>query len=230
MNTFAMIACTAGAAALLTSCVFVTSNGNGKTVRCKGPVQTKSLDLKDFDRITLNGSSDIQISQRETFSVQVEANEEVFDLIDFHVENGTLVLASKDHVNIRAEKFEVTVCLPVLKDFTLNGAADLDFKGGYYSSENLALNVNGAGDLELNDIQVPELRLSVNGAGDVELNDIDVQALSISVNGAGDVDVSGKADKASFSVSGAGDIDARNLACENIETHKSGVASIRTAK
>ncbi len=213
-------------ASSLTSCVFVGRNG-GKTVTCKGPVQEKLLDLKDFDKIVMNGHADVVISQRETFSVKVSANEEVFDYLDFHVDNGTLILETKDHVNLRAETFDVTVTLPVLKDISIQGAGDVDLKGGYYAAEPLALTLNGAGDIEFRDIQVPSLSITINGAGDIEAKGIDVNELSISVNGAGDVEVTGKADKARFSVAGAGDIDALGLDVQDVETHKSGIASIK---
>lgn len=222
-----------GAAMLCAACVFpinglngVTVN-NGKKVTCKGPVITKELNLSGFDAITVNGSSDMELFQGESFQVLVKANEEVFDYIDYKVEDGVLILETKDLVNIRAEEYDVTITLPVLKELIVNGAADVDIKKGYAASENLNVQVNGAGDFDLSGIAVPSLSFTLNGAGDIEADGLDVDILSVAVNGAGDIDVSGKAGKASFRVSGAGDIDARGLDCESVTTHKSGMASIR---
>ncbi len=218
---------------LCAACVFpinglngVTVN-NGKKVTCKGPVITKELNLSGFDAITVNGSSDMELFQGESFQLVVKANEEVFDYIDYKVEDGVLILETKDHVNIRAEEYDVTITLPVLKELIVNGAADVDIKKGYAASENLNVQVNGAGDFDLSGIAVPSLSFTLNGAGDIEADGLDVDELSVAVNGAGDIDVSGKAGKASFRVSGAGDIDARGLDCESVTTHKSGMASIR---
>lgn len=222
-----------GAAMLCAACVFpinglngVTVN-NGKKVTCKGPVITKELDLSGFDAITVNGSSDMELFQGESFQVVVKANEEVFDYIDYKVEDGVLILETKDQVNIRAEEYDVTITLPVLKELIVNGAADVDIKKGYAASENLNVQVNGAGDFDLSGIAVPSLSFTLNGAGDIEADGLDVDKLSVAVNGAGDINVSGKAGKASFRISGAGDIDARGLDCESVTTHKSGMASIR---
>lgn len=222
-----------GAAMLCAACVFpinglngVTVN-NGKKVTCKGPVITKELDLSGFDAITVNGSSDMELFQGESFQVVVKANEEVFDYIDYKVEDGILILETKDQVNIRAEEYDVTITLPVLKELIVNGAADVDIKKGYAASENLNVQVNGAGDFDLSGIAVPSLSFTLNGAGDIEADGLDVDKLSVAVNGAGDINVSGKAGKASFRISGAGDIDARGLDCESVTTHKSGMASIR---
>lgn len=218
---------------LCAACVFpinglngITVN-NGKKVTCKGPVVTKELDLSGFEAITVNGSSDMELIQGDYFKVLVKANEEVFDYIDYKVEDGVLILATKENVNIRAEEYDVTITLPTLKELVVNGAADVDLKNGYVSGEKLKVLVNGAGDFDLSGIAVPSLSFTLNGAGDIEADGLDVQELIVAVNGAGDIDVSGRADEATFSVSGAGDIDARGLECVKVNTHKSGMASIR---
>ena len=213
---------------IATGCIYRVNVGNGKSVRCKGPVVTKAMELSGFDCITLNGGCDIELIQQNGFLVSVKANEEVFEHLDYHVEGTTLVLEAKEKVNIIADKYTVTIGLPVLKNFTVNGAGDVDLANGYSSAEDLKIEVNGAGDLDFTGIKVPALSIGVNGAGDIDANDLEVQELKISVNGAGDAKVSGKADRASFSVAGVGGIDARELDCEDIQTSKSGVASIKT--
>jgi hypothetical protein len=213
---------------LSSSCVFHVNGGNGKSVRCKGPVVTKTFDLNNFESIVLNGGCDINLIQQDKFLVSVEANEEVFEHLDYRVSGNSLILEAKDQVNIIADEYNVTIGLPVLTSVTVNGAGDVDLKNGYSFDEDLKIEVNGAGDLDFTGIQVPKLSISVNGAGDIDANDLTVKELKISVNGAGDAKVSGKADKASFSVAGVGGIDARELDCEDFQTSKSGIASIRT--
>ena len=219
------------AAVMLASCNFNMNGitvGKGKKVTCKGPVTEKTLDLTGFDAIVVNGSSDMELTQGETFKVLVKANEDVFQYLDYKVSDGKLVLETVDNVNIRAEEFNIYITLPTLKSLEVNGAADVDLKNGYKSSEDLEVNVNGAGDFEFNGIAVPALIFELNGAGDIEAENLDVQKLDVTINGAGDIDLSGKAVKANFSVSGAGDIDARRLDCQDFTTSKSGLASIKT--
>lgn len=227
MNKVFIIGGIVASLALSSSCV-MNVNGSGKSVRCKGPVVTRTLNLSDFNSIILNGSCDIDLVQQNDFLVSVNANEEVFEHINFHVENGSLMLETKENVNIVAEKYNVTIGLPVVKDVVVNGAGDVDLKNGYSYAEPLKIVVNGAGDLEFTGIQVPDLSIIVNGAGDIDAHDLNVKMLNIDVHGAGDAKVSGKASRAELSVSGVGDIDARALDCDDVHTSKSGVASIRT--
>ena len=227
MKKIALLAAAALVLALTSSCINVRYNG-GKNIRCKGTVEEKTMDLSDFQRIVINGGCDIYLTQGDGFKVSVKANEEVFDHLNYYVDGDVLMLETVDNVNIIADTYKAYITLPTLKKLTVNGAADADLDGGYSSEEDLSIEVNGAGDMDLTGLKVPSLTIQVNGAGDIDLNDIDVQEVSFSVNGAGDVYVSGKADKAEFNVSGVGGVDAKDLDCDNIQTHKTGVASIKT--
>ena len=216
------------AVSLLASlCSCINLNINGKGIYCKGPVVEKNMELSGFNAIVVNGSSDLFFTPSDQFSVLVTANEEVFEHLNYRVEDGVLIIGTKNNVNIRAEKYEVSVSLPVLESVTVNGAADVKQMGAYLADKDLKVVVNGAGDLSFTDIKVPSLVFSANGASDIKASGLDVQTLTVSVNGAGDAVLSGKAASAVFSVNVAGDIDARNLECGNVSTHKAGVASIR---
>lgn len=218
------------ALAVACSCTFsINGLGNGKRIVCKGPEDTRSFDLSGFTGITVNGSSDLTVTQGENYSVTVRANEEVFEYLNYEVVDGTLLLKNKDSVQIVAKTFEVYITLPCLEKLLVNGAADAEIYN-YQSDKNLDVMVNGAGDFEVKSIQVPSLTFTVNGAGDIEADDLNVENLTVSVNGAGDVDLSGKAHTANLSVSGAGDIDASELDVEHTNIRKSGFASIVTKK
>ena len=125
-----IIVCLMAAVLGLSSCQFVTISGNAfnkKTIRCNGPVETRVIEgLDAFESVMMNGHSDITFIQSETFEVSVYANQEVFDYLDFHTDDGVLVIQTQKDVNLRATDFEVTVKAPVLTQLTVNGAADLD--------------------------------------------------------------------------------------------------------
>lgn len=218
------------ALAVVCSCTFSFNGlGNGKRVVCKGPEITKSFDLSGFTGITVNGSSDLTVTQGENYSVVVKANEEVFQYLNYEVVDGTLLLKNKDSIQVVAQTFEVMITLPCLEKLLVNGAADAEIYN-YTSDKDLDVMVNGAGDFEVKSIKVPSLTFTVNGAGDIEADGLNVETLTVSVNGAGDVDLSGKAHTANLSVAGAGDIDASELDVEHTNIRKSGFASIVTKK
>ena len=217
---------------LCTSCFHVNTNWNGglkNAIKGEGPVITKTFeDLKGFDKIVINGHSDVVFTQSPTFEVTLNTQENILDYIDFHVDGTTLVLETKNHRNVRAERYDLTIQAPVLKSLEVSGAADFEIPHGMVSEDDFKIQVNGAGDLAFTGLRCNDVSIQVNGAGDVELTDINVRNLKVEVNGAGDANISGNAAGASFSVNGAGGIDARDLKVAGVVSkHTSGLAKIQ---
>lgn len=223
----------AAMALLCASCFQVNSNfkgfGNGhNAIKGEGSVISKSLDLKDFDAIRVNGQADVTFVQADAFEVTLRTQENIFDYVDFRVEGSTLVLELKDRKTARAEEFDVTVKAPALKKLEVNGAGDVRIPAGLASEEDFKVEVNGAGDLDFTRISCRDFIVRVNGAADIDAMGIDVASVDIQVNGAGDVELSGKAGKADLNVSGAGDIDATGLTVAGeVKKHAAGMAKIR---
>ena len=219
---------------LCSSCFHVNSNYKGSffggkdAIKGEGPVISKSFDLKDFDRIVINGQADAVFTQSDTYEVTLRAQENVFDYVDYRVEGTTLILELKDKRTVRSTDFDLTLKAPALKRLDVNGAADFDIPAGLKSYDDLQIEVNGAGDLSFNAVRCNNLTIQANGAADVDLTDIDVQNLKVDVNGAGDVVVDGAAGDASLSVNGAGDIDASGLkVAGKVSKHAAGLAKIK---
>ena len=207
---------------LCSSCFHVNSNykgsflGGKNAIKGEGPVITKSFDLKDFDRIVINGQADAIFTQADTYEVTLRAQENVFDYVDYRVEGTTLILELKDKRTVRSTDFDLTLKAPALKRLEVNGAADFDIPSGLKSDDNLQIEVNGAGDLSFNAVRCSNLTIQANGAADVDLTDIDVQV------------VDGAAGDASLSVNGAGDIDASGLkVAGKVSKHAAGLAKIK---
>ena len=220
----------AAAVLLCTSCFHVNTNWTGgkNAIKGEGAVVSKSFDLRDFDRIVINGQADATFTQSDTYEVTLRAQENVFDYVDYRVEGTTLILELKDKRTVRSTDFDVTLKAPALKGIEINGAADFDIPSGLKSDDDLKIEVNGAGDLTFNAVRCNNLTIQANGAADVDLTDINVQKLKVDVNGAGDVIVEGEAADADLSVNGAGDIDASGLkVAGKVSKHAAGLAKIK---
>ena len=200
--------CLAFAVLLCVSCFQINLNGGKHVIKGKGPVITKSFDFKDFDAIRVRGIADIQFTQADTWEVTLKTQENIFEHLDYKVEDGVLLIQEKDRLRFKVKVYDLTIQAPDLKRIEVNGVGDFDIPKGLHTDGNLAIEVNGVGDFDCHDLVC---------------NDLDVR-----INGVGDVCVSGKAETASLEVSGVGDIDARGLVVAgNVNTRKSGVGAIR---
>lgn len=225
----------AAAALLCASCFHVNSNfkgtvGGKDAIKGEGPVVSKTFeDLKDFDAIEINGQADVTFTQSAAYEVTLHTQENILDYVDYHLEGTTLVIQLKDRRTARAEKYDLVIQAPDLRKIEVNGAADLKMPAGLRTEGDLAVEVNGAGDLDFAGIRCNSLKMTANGAADITASALDVQSLKVEVNGAGDVKLDGQAGDASLSVNGAGDIDARNLkVAGKVSKHASGLAKIRS--
>ena len=225
----------AAAALICASCFHVNSNfkgtvGGKDAVKGEGPVVSKTFeDLKDFDAIEINGQADVTFTQSAAYEVTLHTQENILDYVDYHLEGTTLVIQLKDRRTARAEKYDLVIQAPDLRKIEVNGAADLKMPAGLRTEGDLAVEVNGAGDLDFAGIRCNSLKMTANGAADITASALDVQSLKVEVNGAGDVNLDGQAGDASLSVNGAGDIDTRNLkVAGKVSKHASGLAKIRS--
>lgn len=192
-------------------------------------MEERSIDLgADFQAIEVNGGFDMKLVDAPC-AVAVKANNDAFDYLEFKVrEDGTLVIGTKDQVNIAAEECLLTVSSENIGKLVINGALDLEYTCSREFTEPLDIEVNGAGDMELEKFIGPALSVSINGAADLDISELSTKSLVVSINGAGDVDVAGEADDASFSVNGAGAIDATKLVTKNSpRVSTSGLASVK---
>ena len=220
----------AAMALLCSSCFHVNTNYTGdiNPIKGTGPVISKTFDFKDFDTIEINGGADVTFNQSSIYEVTVRTQESIFDWLDYKVEGSKLVLQVKDKRSVRAEVFDIVIQAPELNKVVVNGASDFDIRGLRIDGD-LDVQVNGAGDLDFDQIACESLSVQVNGAGDAKLSSLNIRkTLKVEVNGAGDVDITGRAQDVSLDVNGVGDIDATGLKVSGkVKQHKSGIASIQ---
>jgi len=155
----------------------------------------------------------------------VNAAENIQDVLEIKVEDGVLVIGTKDKVEI--DKADISVKVPLLTALKVNGASDLDIEGNV-AGEEFKLEINGAADVSAEKIACKDASVKINGAGDVNFEEIDVTNLNVSINGAGDVVVTGKAVNVEAKVNGVGEIDATGLEISGDFKKKiSGIGSIK---
>ena len=227
MKKFLYIAATALVCA---SCFHVNTNykGGKNAINGDGDVISKSFDFKDFDQIVINGHADVDFTQGSTYEVTVRTQKNVLEWLDYKVEGTTLVIETKNRVEIRANTYDIVIQAPELKKLTVNGATDFNIKGLRMDGD-LDVQVNGAGDLDFDNVSCDSFSVEVNGAAEANLTSIDIRKnLKVQVNGAGDVEVTGNAQDVSLEVNGAGDIDATGLkVAGEVKKHASGLAKIK---
>lgn len=235
----------------MSSCTFIKINGtnlSGKdTVEASSNVQTKTFEVVDFDRLTLDVPADVAYERADSPFLEISAPDNVMDQIVLTQEGSSLRISFRNKIVFRGlRNFKIRLGSSSLSDLNANGATDFDCLKGF-TTDDFSVMVSGAGDLKINHLKASEVRIRINGAGDLNLDDtrcasldvnvsgagdIDVKNLNcdgllkVVVNGAGDAEITGKTGEADLTINGAGTINVKGLEGPIVNSSVNGIGSI----
>ena len=216
-----------------------------KAVSASGPVVTEVRDgLPEFTGIESSIPIDIEYSQGDQY-VSISAPNNVMPYISTEVVNGTLKIKFSGARVKNVKDIGAVIRTPDLRSVDLNGAGDIEMKGHVEISQ-IDIAINGAGDVDIDDLTVNSFQIDVNGAGDIEIeriacesfgadisgagdmsiDSIEAASLRVGLSGAGDCTLAGHVTEADLSVNGAGSVDVRNLRIDHENSNVNGFAKI----
>jgi len=155
----------------------------------------------------------IDISVPATFNITPNKSNEITytiddnlkDLLDITYRNGVLKIATKNNRTIMSNKITFNIGADALEAITTSGAAVIRGNGAF-AAESFALNISGAGSVELA---------------------LNAQRVSVHCSGAASISLSGTTNELGVDISGAATINTRNLIAQNVTAKLSGAGSIQ---
>jgi hypothetical protein len=196
---------------------------------------TKTLKLKDFDAIEINGSGKVEFSQAPEYKVQLIASEESMKGVKASVVGKVLTL-SRDNSRVNGNKivqlkmsrggYTLKVSAPSLSAIRITGSGEFTAKTPI-TAKSLDAEVTGSGDLDLDNVTADNISVTVTGSGDADIHATCSTMADLMVVGSGDIDadINGCA-TVKASVGGSGDIDMDLKKCESISAEVTGSGDI----
>jgi hypothetical protein len=190
-------------------------------VRGEGPRVTRTLNLADFDAITLTNSADVYVRQGNDFSVEAEGEANIIDLLDRDVHGGNWTIRFTDCVRSHSS-LDIFITLPDLEAVTTTGSGSVRSDNTFRIGD-LTLLSTGSGHIELiveaDDINATstgsgyirlegvgdDLDVLLSGSGDFEGFRLEVRTAEVRVTGSGDAEVNVE-DSLKAILSGSGDV------------------------
>ncbi len=195
-------------------------------VEGSGHLETRSFDLKDFDAIRIDGVFEIEVTAGEDYSVELEAEDNLLDLIIVEVRRGELILDIDDDFDIETdESIRLVISMPALVEIEGNGVYELRATG--LDNEKTAIYAQGVGNIELSG-RTEDLRVQCAGVGNIDLRDLVAQNADVRVEGVGDAYVNVEQELRAR-VSGLGEIEYAGHP-ESVDDRVDGFGSIRSAR
>ena len=168
-------------------------------IRGEGAVETRTLNLAPFTRISANGDFRVYITQGATQAVEVKGEPNILDQLRTSVSNNTWEIENRECIR-RSEPVEVYITMPVVESLYLNGS-------GRITGQNA--------------MTADELDVEVNGSGKIELNAAATQVRS-RITGSGEAVLAGETVRHHINISGSGRVEAFELLAENVTVNLSG--------
>lgn len=177
--------------------------GRGERIRGSGKMATEMRDLTGFTSISVNNSTDIDIIIGDKYRVELEAEDNLLEIIETEVVRGELRITTADGYSIRSRRgSRLTITMPNLEGIKISGSSDI--RAQNINSDELTIEIRGSGDIELSG-RAEEVEIEIRGSGDIDARDLLAVSVEIDIRGSGDVEISVE-ENLWVNISGSGDI------------------------
>ncbi len=150
-----------------------------------GNLTSRSYDLDGFTRIDADSAADVEVTRGDTYSVQVEVDEDLASQLEVSVEGDTLYVALANGPQV-TYKFRARVTMPELTGVTLDGASSLSAE---LAGEDLSADLNGASQATLTGT-AGRVTVKADGASTAKFGELDARDVQVDNNGASIVEIS----------------------------------------
>lgn len=190
---------------------------------------TETRSVQDFTSVNNTGFFEVYVTQADSFSVKVSAQENLLGLVETTVSGNTLIVKTKDNTCIRTSlPVTVEVSMPQIEQLTLSGSGTLATE--YAEGESLEISLSGSGRIYVDTLITPELLIVHSASGKI-YNDLVVSAdATIYLSGSGTIDA-GRIDGENFAVnhSASGSVLIDELTAVKVNCNLTGSGRIEVA-
>lgn len=173
---------------------------------------TEKRDLGSFSRVSMRGIGKLTINKGKNQEFSIDGDKIAISRITTNVINGQLIIdIGRDWVEKLSAGFDFLSSSDVRIHITLPELEELE--------------VTGAAEVEVSDIQTENLVLRMTGASNVRVQNLKADTLKTEIPGAGKMQVDGKVKEHSLTLAGAGNFSGHDLACKKAKVVLSGVGS-----
>ncbi len=189
MSTLVRLIAATVVAILMTSCNFDVNFGPG--VSGDGNVVTKQRKISgDFDAIKVSRGIEVELSQDNNFNLEVEADENLHDIITTEVEGNVLRVSSDEYIKTASAKKVIISLGDISRISTTSGA-------NVYSDTSFELNdlrIESTSGSHVNmDIYADVLKVSSTSGASISVNT--TKALTTSATNGANIKYSGNPEK-----------------------------------
>ncbi|MGI5067396.1 head GIN domain-containing protein [Treponema denticola] len=191
--------------ALLVICIGCRSfSCSGEVIKGNGTIETKTFPQNNFNAISIAGGWTADIRYSETFSMQIETDENIFSDLDIFLTGTTLNIGFKSGYSISPTQCKVSITMPALIKLQTAGSLTAIISSFNMPKDSMSIDISGSGNITARDITVNTLKVDVSGSADFSATG-KAKNIIADVSGSGDIKTTDfETEKADISISGSG--------------------------
>ena len=191
--------------ALLVICIGCRSfSCSGEVIKGNGTIETKTFPQNNFNAISISGGWTADVRYSETFSIQIETDENIFPYLDISVAGATLNIGFKSGYSISPTQCKVSITMPALIKLQTAGSLTAVISSFNMPKDSMSIDISGSGNITARDITVNTLKVDVSGSADFSATG-KAKNIIADVSGSGDIKTTDfETEKADISISGSG--------------------------
>jgi hypothetical protein len=172
-----------------------------------GEIATEIREIADFDRLVFSSEGTVILTEVETVSLSIEADDNLQQYLTAGVSGGELVISTAENTDIAPSR-------PIV--FRV-GVVDLT-----------GIELAGVGRVTAETLEGTVVAVVLSGTGDISINQLHANAVTVNHNGVGTIRLEGEVDEQQVVTSGVGDYDGGELASRKaiVEASESGKATV----
>jgi len=194
-----------------------------------GKVASESREVSNFSSIRLEGIGDVIITQADTTSLRIEAEDNLIPYFETSVQGDTLVIGIKDQYfgyNLRPTKpVKFYVSTPNISAVTLAGSGNITT--GDVKTTGFKASLLGSGNITADSLAATSVDINLAGSGNVNLGTVTADTISSTIAGSGNITLAGEVFNQSARIVGSGDYRASGMQSKNANINVTGSGNSR---
>jgi hypothetical protein len=196
----------------LAAVMLLTSACGLGTMIGSGNVITQNRGVSGFDKVVLNGTGEIILTQGDAEALTIEAEDNLMPYLETVVRNGTLEIGFRNHefpnfLPTRPIRYNLT--MKDVRGLTVSESGSIDARS--LNTDQLAVEVHGSGNFDAGSLTAGELTTRIDGSGNVAVQTLTADGLTSILSGSGSAILAGNVKQQSLTISGSGKYEAGQL-------------------
>jgi len=189
----------------ITACGSNTIWNSRDVITGSGNVITESREVSGFNGISHTGIGRVIITQGDTESLTIQADDNLMEYITSEVKNDTLELGFDENV-----RFDSTSSIT----FTVGAIGIAE------------IGTTGTGSIELDELGTKNLHILKTGTGSISIGSLTATDLVVNADGTGKIEIAGTVVNQELDLKGTGNYDAPDLESQTADVGVTGTGSV----